>query len=235
MSPDVVQPSGMASAIAGFRAGGAAARATRRYGCRIGGMRIGISCSDLCESTGSLRRRADPRRGARSNALFRPLRRTRNHRAVRRRDHHGTGSPGGRRRGPRRTRVFRWRAPVRRGLGGDPVRGRRDVAGPIRRLRAGEPQACHSLLFALGRILEPACAEPTSSLSGERRRNEAGIFDRENIRDTACPAPRWMLVFSGHPPRVLTIVVGFRTQASPAMFISDCRSMMPMEPQMNIA
>ena len=35
--------------------------------------------------------------------------------------------------------------------------------------------------------------------------------------------------------RYLTIVVGFRTQASPVMFISDCRSTMPMEPQVNIA
>ena len=39
----------------------------------------------------------------------------------------------------------------------------------------------------------------------------------------------------GYPLRFLTIVVGFRTQASPVMFISDCRSTMPMEPQVNIA
>ena len=39
----------------------------------------------------------------------------------------------------------------------------------------------------------------------------------------------------GHPPRVLTIVVGLRTQASPVMFISDCLSTMPMDPQANIA
>ena len=35
--------------------------------------------------------------------------------------------------------------------------------------------------------------------------------------------------------RTLTIVVGSRTQASPVMFISDVRSTMPMEPQLNIA
>src|SRR5271167_1262463 len=34
--------------------------------------------------------------------------------------------------------------------------------------------------------------------------------------------------------KFLTIVVGFRTQASPVMFISDCRSTMPMELQMNM-
>jgi hypothetical protein len=38
-----------------------------------------------------------------------------------------------------------------------------------------------------------------------------------------------------HPLRFFTIVVGFRTQASPVMLISDCRSTMPMEPHVNIA
>ena len=40
---------------------------------------------------------------------------------------------------------------------------------------------------------------------------------------------------NGYPVRLLTTVVGFRTQASPVMLISDCRSMMPMDPQTNIA
>jgi hypothetical protein len=35
--------------------------------------------------------------------------------------------------------------------------------------------------------------------------------------------------------RFLTIVVGFRTQASPVMFISDCESTIPIESQVNIA
>jgi hypothetical protein len=39
---------------------------------------------------------------------------------------------------------------------------------------------------------------------------------------------------TGYPLTSLTIVVGFRTQASLVLFISDVRSTMPMEPQLNI-
>ena len=104
----------------------------------------------------------------------------------------------------------------------------------VARLCGGDDAPLHRR-FSLGAASRLAAVAVGRPISGAARGKPYDLKHLDEPDRAREPAPMLKYSSASYPPRFLTMVVGFRTQASPVMFMSDCRSTIPMEPQMNMA